>query len=1380
MALENAGYITNRVSKNIGVFAGMSSSIYYEDRIKPSGIIGSTTTDWEVQTMIGQDYLATMVSYLLGLTGLALNINTACSTSLVAIIEACKNLVLGTCDIALSGGVSLMDEAGHGYIYSEGMIFSKDGHCRVFDEQSNGTVPGMGVGVVALKRLEDAKKDGDNIIAVIKGYWSNNDGNNKIGFTAPSVFGQKECILAAQKMAKITSDTIGYIEAHGTGTALGDPIEVAALHDAFINNTSGTYDCFIGSVKANIGHVDIAAGIAGFIKVCNMLNKAIIPPQINFTKANPNINLPATHFKIAKEKIYWDSKDYPRRAAVSSFGIGGTNAHVILEEYQTKSSQLASKNANHTIIPISAKSHESYARYCRALANYLKTNPDVNLTNVGYTLQLKREHFKYRNCIIAKNVDEALINISSSSQISHAQLDDPTLVFMFPGQGSQYTNMSRDLYQQNAVFRYYVDISCQIVETIKGSSLKNIIFSSDENSKKLLNRTLWSQLALFTVSFSLAKLLEHLGVEAAHYIGHSLGEYVAATLSGVFTLEEALKIVAKRGEIMESMQEGKMLAINIDEQSLLQILPETLEIAAYNAQAYQVVSGAENDIDKFIGELNRQNIQCKKLYTSHAFHSKMMQPAVNVFKNYLKDFNFKKPQKPFISNSTGEFILDHQATSIEYWADHIRLPVKFVNGIHTLNKVNNNGVYIEVGAGNTLATFVKQFSDNKVITTLPSSKESETQSDLNMFYESVGKLWSYGINVSWEQLNEILDHVPAFISNLPNYQFAKDRYSIERSTNYETKNHVQINWTYSISWQRIKAFSSQEAAKILTKTVIVFKDKFGITDFLIQCLKERGNSILTLEYDEDVKDLTFEGAQIYINPYNEQHYIDLGNYLLKNKIEVSHIFHGWTITDESSTFDYELTKFIGMYSVYFLQNHILNKYNNTIYLAAITNGISQVTDTIHCNKGTLVGAFRSLSYEVHNIKHLILDIGFNNNHDYLLNFILNPDSYVNDPYYAKRLSQLWKEAYTPLYFDEPKTNIKDHDVIIITGGLGGLGLVIAKEISTKHQVDFIMLTKSAIASNPNPEYRKFQLNSLDFIQNNGCKVQIMLCDVGDAKQISKCIATVKRKFGQINGVIHTASSTALLIQQRNLANMQEHIKAKVEGAINLLDSLKNEKLKFFALTSSLDALVGGIGVFEYCAANSFLDTLSTTDYPDLNLISINWPNWENIGMNVKFNDPNIPKRLFTLSEEEGAKIFYNLINQNYGLNRVAVSKIDVSRLKASEFHKANQINSIPHLAQTPLDRYLDEDENTELENKIAEVFCTILGQKKLSKYKSFFSLGGNSLTAIKLLTMLNARINSSTSILEFYANDKVASLAVFIEAKQNSSQNTSYINEGAI
>lgn len=833
-ALEHSGYIKSRSEKRIGVFAGMSNSKYYETRIQNNHELLSQAS-WEINTMNSSDFLATRLSYMLGLTGPSINVNTACSTSLVAIIEACKNLFLDSCDMALAGGASFSMPENHGYIYREGMILSKDGHCRTFDKNATGTVRGSGIGVVVLKRLQDAIQDKDNILAVIKGYSANNDGNRKVGFTAPSVAGQIECIREAQSMARISADQIGYIECHGTATILGDPIELAALHEAFTVNTSknNSYDCVVGSVKANIGHANSASGVAGFIKICKMLQHRVIPPQINFQEVNPELNLNSTNFTIARGKKDWAS-NYTRKAGVSSFGVGGTNAHIILEEYiseamlKVKSVDLATQ----FILPLSAKSASSLVMYANSLADYLESYPDVNLADIAYSLQERREVFAYRESICCSNTRDAINKLKSIVSSKYSTNVTKDIIFMFPGQGNQYINMGKELYQNEPIFKLYFDKCCNIISRFSDLDFKEIIYPAIETENSILNDTKWSQPALFIVCFSLTKLLESYDIYPIASIGHSLGEYVTATLSGVFSLEDALQIVIKRGELMQKMPTGSMVTVNASKSDIDDILFGSLSISVYNARKYIVVSGIEEDIDQFMRILSERHIFHTKLHTSHAFHSSMMKQASIEFEVYLSNISMNKPSKMFISNISGTFIDDISACSPSYWAKHICEPVKFSTGLEALFDKYKTAIYVEIGPGKSLSTFISQYNYDgiqiKTVRMLPTSKECNNyeMNAQDLFYSTIGNLWKYGYNVQWQKVRKV---DTSQIIDIPTYQFQQNKLWVDlpMSNNSTQSNIIEDK----VCIENINILTDDVYSEQENKIAQIFSEILGTTQF---------------------------------------------------------------------------------------------------------------------------------------------------------------------------------------------------------------------------------------------------------------------------------------------------------------------------------------------------------------------------------------------------------------------------------------------------------------------------------------------------------------------------------------------------------------------
>ena len=771
--LEESGYLRDRDKISIGVFAGAGNSNYSVDNNHKFSSRG-------LELLSAKDILATKISHLLGLAGAAININTACSTSLTTVIEACIHLASGFCDIAIAGGVSLLQPEEVGHIYQDGLIYSKDGYCRVFDNKSSGIVHGSGAGVVLLKRLSDAKKDNDNIIAVIKGYGINNDSNRKMSYASPSVIGQKECIVNAQIMAGIKSEAISYVECHGTGTKLGDPIEIQALDEAFKRNNQ-KYKCTIGSVKANIGHADVAAGIAGLIKVCKMLEHKIIPKQINYDTVNPELHIKDTGFEIATEAKEW--KDVPLIAGVSSFGIGGTNAHVIVSEYEQNNKQTEGDNKL-CIIPLSAKSHSSLEAYRKSFINYLANTTD-SIQDIAHTLQSKREHFDYRLSIVCDSASDAIrkLDTENINRINIQKIHN--VVFMLPGQGNQYTNMSLGLYQNDSDYKNTVNKCIKLANKYTGTQFEKILFS-DNNE---IDQARWAPLSLFIVEYSLAKLLESLNINAICYIGHSIGEYVAATLSGVFSLEDAIKLVVIRGKLMQSMPEGAMLSILADATEIEQIVKNNhCEIAVINSPKNCVASGTHESINNLKIVLEKSGISTTPLKVSHAFHSRLMAKAAEEFAPQFKNIKLNKPQKRFISNVTGDFITDDEAINHEYWAKHIRSTVLFSNGIKTLFDSYNNLFFIEVGTGKSSISFVKQHEIGKsnIIQLLNSKKNNSENIQDTCFKEDIlSKLWAGGYNVDFKSYGKAV--------RLPSYHFDSSSYWINQQRKTELKVDLPIS-----------------------------------------------------------------------------------------------------------------------------------------------------------------------------------------------------------------------------------------------------------------------------------------------------------------------------------------------------------------------------------------------------------------------------------------------------------------------------------------------------------------------------------------------------------------------------------------------------------
>jgi acyl transferase domain-containing protein len=783
-ALESAGYDSQRGGERTGVYAGVGTNTYFLRHIfsRPEliNLVG------EFQALLGndKDHLATLASYKLNLGGPSLTVQTACSTSLVAVHLACRSLLGGECDMALAGGVSISVPQKAGYVYEQGGIYSPDGHCRAFDAGARGTVCGNGVGVVVLKRLEDALADGDFVHAIIKGSAINNDGANRVGYTAPGVKGQAEVISAALAAAEVEPETVTYVEAHGTGTSLGDPIEIAALTRAFRSRTSKRGFCALGSVKTNIGHLDTAAGVTGLIKTVLALKHKQLPPSLHFTQPNTAIEFDTSPFYVNTVLREWKTDGCPRRAGVSSFGIGGTNAHVIVEEPPGR--EVAADDEGPQLILLSARTPGALASAAANLAAYLNEHTDENLADVAYTLQVGRGTYSHRWMHVYRDAATAASELSRVAAPRDAGVRSQgdvelSVAFMFPGQGSQYPNMSLELYGHASSFRREVDACLEILSAL-GLSLRDALYpplGRSEEASELLRQTFMAQPALFVIEYALARLWMEWGVHPKAMIGHSVGEYVAACLAGVFSLEDALKIVTARGRLMQQLPPGTMLAVPLGEEDVSRWLEgvEGVSLAGINSPSMCVVSGDGEAVAALRQRLAAEQVECQTLHTSHAFHSEVMTPILEEFAAQVEGVTLRPPRLPFVSNLTGTWITPAESTDPSYWARHLRHTVRFADGLTRLLD-EPDCLLLEVGPGQTLSTLARQVTNGSkrspALSSLPGHRS--TDGDRYCLMTTLGRLWQAGLNIDWQAVHQDAKRrrLP-----LPTYPFQRERYWIE-------------------------------------------------------------------------------------------------------------------------------------------------------------------------------------------------------------------------------------------------------------------------------------------------------------------------------------------------------------------------------------------------------------------------------------------------------------------------------------------------------------------------------------------------------------------------------------------------------------------------
>src|SRR3984893_14295829 len=785
-ALERAGYAPDKMPGSVGVFAGASTNTYVHHALQPRPQLMELVGPDVIMFGNDKDYLTTRVAYKFGLKGPAVNVSTACSTSLVAVGQACQSLLTYQCDVALAGGVAVRVPQQRGHYYDEGNIGSPDGHTRTFDFKSKGKAHSTGVGVVVLKRLEDAVKDGDQIYAVIKGVGLNNDGSQRVSFGAPGVEGQSEAIAMAHALAGIDPETITYVEAHGTATPLGDPIEVAGLTKAFRMGTQAKQFCAIGSVKTNIGHLDVAAGVTGLIKTALALRNKIIPANLHFTKPNPKLDIENSPFFVNATLQEWKSKgNAPRRAGISSFGTGGTNAHLVLEEAPQVPESGPSRPWK--LLPLSAKTPEALERATANLAKHLKQiakrgegAEGLNeLADAAFTLQTGRSEFVHRRVMACTDPAEgaAALEAKDAKRVftHHQKLNNPPVVFMFPGQGAQYAGMGAELYRSESTFRAEVDHCAELLKPVLQSDIRTIMFpeaGAEKEAEQLLVQTRFTQPALFVIEFALAKLWMSWGIKPAAMIGHSVGEYVAGCLAGVFRVQEALTLIARRAELVQAQPGGTMLAIRLPEPEVLPLLNSQLAIAAINSPNLCVVSGPYDAIAELEKHLASNKIAARRLQTSHASHSPMMEPVLAPFTELLRKVKLGEPQIPYVSNVTARWITAAETSSPEYWAGHVRQTVRFADGVAELMK-DSKYVLLEVGPGQTLSTLARQHpakaNEQTVLASLAMAGDQEPHGLL----DTLGRLWMNGVSVDWQQFYANERRLRAV---LPTYPFERKRY----------------------------------------------------------------------------------------------------------------------------------------------------------------------------------------------------------------------------------------------------------------------------------------------------------------------------------------------------------------------------------------------------------------------------------------------------------------------------------------------------------------------------------------------------------------------------------------------------------------------------
>jgi acyl transferase domain-containing protein len=821
-ALESAGYDSRRFDGPVGVFAGMGMTTYYWQNLL-GGHFEGPLDDVEARVANDKDFLTTWISYKLDLTGPSIAVQTACSTSLVAVHAACQSLLTHESDMALAGGVTILLPQVHGYVAKEGGTGSRDGRCLPFDARATGLVGGSGAGLVVLRRLSDALEAGDPVLGVILGSAVNNEGSNKVGYTAPSVEGQVRVIREALDLAGVDPETIDYVEAHGTGTTIGDPIEVEALTRAFGSRRRGF--CGLGSVKANIGHLDAAAGVASLIKVLLALRHGVIPPSSYFETPNPLVDFASSPFFVNSEPLEWRADGRPRRAGVSSFGMGGTNAHLVVES-PPSSPPSAPPGRDKYLVTVSAEDARAREEAAANLASYLESHSEVEPADVAFTTNLGRQELSYRRAVVCDTREGLTERLRTTPPAAERTLHArPALVFLFPGQGEQRVAMAADLYEQEPVFRAELDRCLELLDPQLGFRLRELLLSgAAAGDQDELDRTELAQPALFVFEYALARQWAHWGVRPDSMLGHSVGEYIAACLAGVFSLEDALGVVTARGRLMQALPAGAMVAVAASEADVAELVRDGVDLAAVNAPRQCVLSGSSEAISALEEELSARGMRFRRLKTSHAFHSAQIEPILDDFRTVLDGATLRPPTLPFFSNLSGELIAADDAVDPGYWVRHVRAPVRFLASLEVL-AAEAPLVCLEVGPGTTLRSLTRMAlggDDQVVVASVPGGAGPAPAGE--QLLEACGALWELGLPIDWGAFYpERRQRLP-----LPPYPFQHERFWVDAPVG-----PAAVATTPAAAGAEPEATSGGEpeeptAADSVTVVAEVFRQAFGL------------------------------------------------------------------------------------------------------------------------------------------------------------------------------------------------------------------------------------------------------------------------------------------------------------------------------------------------------------------------------------------------------------------------------------------------------------------------------------------------------------------------------------------------------------------------
>ncbi len=1357
-ALEDAGYAPSRAG-NVGVYIGGSSNpFWFCDAQRRQA---TPAERYQALALNDNHSFSTRISYKFGLTGPSFTLQTACSSSLVALHVACRALIAHECRMALAGGVSILFPPVSGYLHEAGMVTSPDGHCRAFDANGQGTLAGDGCGLVVLKLLEHALADGDHIYAIVKGTAINNDGRAKLGYTAPSVAGQAEVIRAAHRAAGIDPGSIGYLECHGTATPLGDPIELAALTEAFDTDVVGS--CAIGSLKTNLGHLNHAAGIAGFIKTVFALQDRVLPPSLHFNEPNPEIDFAHSPFYVNDRLQAWQGP-LPLRAGVSLFGIGGTNAHAVLEQ-APPAERVSMQTGGTQLLPLAARTQRALDVLAGKLHDQLVAHPELNIADVAYTLQSRCDRFQFRRAVICEVRSSAIDALAGRQPnrcwTSTATDSRRTIVYLLPGQGSQYSRMGHGLYESLPGFREAVDACLESLAVPVKDELAAVFRAPDTLASGAIDETRLAQPALFICEFACAQLLKTLGLTPTLLLGHSLGELVAACLAGVFAFEDALKLVVLRAELMQRLPPGAMLTVDLTAALASEFLNTDISLAAVNGPSRCVLSGPHAAISRVEEKLVKRGTAFRRLSTSHAFHSAMVEPVLEKFTEAVAGCRLQRPSVPFLSNVSGNWIRPDEATAPEYWARQLRSMVQFHAGIELLFGIRNP-LALEVGPGNALSSLIRRCGP------LPGGLElmnlmrraDQNRKDDDHLFERLGKLWIDGVELDWSSLhrNTRRRRVP-----LPTYPFERRRVSLAGDLGQEREKPGQL---YLPLWRR-KALTAVASEAKLSGTQWLLFAETQVADSLAEFLRAAGAHVVVVLPGDRFR--CTRADRYEINPTTRDDYDRLIDALDATGFDRFRIVHGWSLASSchsgSSIAEFGSIQERGFFSLLHLTQALTaRKSGAAIDLYVLTRDATEMSAAASTNpaQAPMIALATVISQESSSIRCRSIDVSSDDlqragRSDLLCSII--GKLFAAGPLCAYRRGEFWEPDYVS--FDSPATGapllpVREEGVYLITGGFGELGMVVAESLFRTARVKLVLLTH---ANGLNGAELRFDPRRADFLERlraAGASVLILAADCANKEQMETALQRAEEHFGVINGVIHAAavtrtSSISTPVADLGAADCQEQFRTKVHGAIILHELLRSRCPDFVLLMSSLASVLGGFGFGAYAAANRFLDAAAHAwaNESGTRWISVNWDGWD-IPENDRRKMHSARSRLLTVDEGLSA---LSKILAHTGPSQVLVSATNLATRRRQWSLKDEHI-AIPEPARPVVLTNRDA-----VKDELATFFKDIFGVATISFDDSFADLGGDSLTALTLASRINQafalRLQVS-DLLEWQTIDRIA------------------------